>query len=145
MTRTLRRMVCLLWEFPQNLLGAIVLGLLRAAGRLGKITCDHERLFIRAPVNVSLGMFIFFSPSRSTAGIDPIMQHEYGHSMQSQLLGPFYLIVVGLPSFFLAAHATWHARKYHRLPKKYLERFPERWAENLGRKASPILQDSARY
>lgn len=30
--------------------------------------------------------------------------HEYGHTLQSQILGPFYLPIVGLPSLLSAAH-----------------------------------------
>jgi hypothetical protein len=44
---------------------------------------------------ISLGMFIFtFTPHVS----DRLVRHEYGHSIQSMVLGPLYLLMIGIPS-----------------------------------------------
>ena len=48
---------------------------------------------------VSLGKFIFVPKS---AGKDPsefLLNHEYGHTIQSLILGPLYLPLIGAPSF----------------------------------------------
>jgi hypothetical protein len=46
---------------------------------------------------VSLGQYIFIF---SDYGKDEmrIIKHEYGHTRQSHILGPLYLLVVGVPS-----------------------------------------------
>jgi len=31
-----------------------------------------------------------------------VLQHEHGHTIQSKILGPFYLFVIGLPSIIWA-------------------------------------------
>ncbi len=58
---------------------------------------------------VSLGMFIFIASERAVRrGVLPekargrIVVHEYGHSVQSLILGPLYLPVIGLPSIIWA-------------------------------------------
>lgn len=43
---------------------------------------------------MSLGNYIFVDTMSSQKSI----QHEFGHSKQSDILGPLYLIVVGIPS-----------------------------------------------
>lgn len=46
---------------------------------------------------MSLGLFIFMFGGRYI-GDEETLKHEYGHSIQSKILGPLYLIVIGLPS-----------------------------------------------
>ena len=49
---------------------------------------------INLPSAMSLGDYLFVNPMSSQKSI----QHEYGHSKQSNILGPLYLIVIGTPS-----------------------------------------------
>lgn len=69
--------------------------------------------------SLSLGPFIFLTdkPPRDRSGTVPHKQiprrmlvHEYGHTIQSLLLGPLYLFVIGLPSA-LWAHLPCCQRK----------------------------------
>lgn len=86
---------------------------------------------------VSLGLFIF-SPEFTESGSqgerwDRLFIHEYGHTFQSLLLGPMYLLVIGIPS------AIWaNCSKYIRLRETYGVPysfcFAEGWADQLGRK-----------
>lgn len=83
------------------------------------------------PGGISLGMFIFISN-------DSLLVHEYGHSIQSLILGPLYLLVIGLPSL-LWANSHWcirHRQKNH-LPYSFL--YTERWADSLGEHFSGLL------
>jgi hypothetical protein len=58
---------------------------------------------------VSLGMFIFiFSDFRSRR--DWVIKHEYGHSIQSKILGPLYLLL-GLFSIVWAGFFAEYRRK----------------------------------
>ena len=95
--------------------------------------------------SVSLGMYIFISKHliRKRGRIsadhrfteDPaargIVQHEYGHTIQSLMTGPLYLILIGLPS------VIWNqtpALERLRQKKKisYYAVFPEKQADSLG-------------
>ena len=49
---------------------------------------------ITLPSAMSLGDYLFVNPMSSQKSI----QHECGHSKQSDILGPLYLIVIGIPS-----------------------------------------------
>ena len=55
--------------------------------------------------------------------------HEYGHHLQSEKLGPLYLIAVGLPSII---HNMFCNCKKHN--HNYYDVYPERWANKLGAK-----------
>lgn len=85
----------------------------------------------RLASGLSLGMFIFVpadAPRR-------LLVHEYGHTVQSAMLGPLYLLVVGLPSLLWAnvrALSRWrraHDVSYYALPT-------ERWANWLGERVT---------
>ncbi|MBR3124190.1 MAG: hypothetical protein IKF42_01980, partial [Mogibacterium sp.] len=41
-----------------------------------------------------------------------LLEHEYGHTLQSLILGPFYLLVVGAPSML------WNRLPYFRSKRK---------------------------
>lgn len=77
---------------------------------------------------ISLGLFIF--APEGTA--DPLQVHEFGHTLQALMLGPFYLIFVGPISLVWAK-----SKKYRRLRREknipYSACFVERWADNLGK------------
>ena len=80
---------------------------------------------------ISLGAFIFVGanvPKRRAPASD-LVNHEYGHCLQSILLGPFYLLVIGLPSIIWAGcFNDW--RKKHN--KSYYWLYCERWADKWG-------------
>lgn len=44
--------------------------------------------------SLNLGMFIFTARPYDLK----LIQHEYGHTVQSLILGPIWLFVIGLPS-----------------------------------------------
>jgi len=78
---------------------------------------------------LSLGMFIF-TPAGEDEGCRRVRVHEYGHTIQSLILGPFYLLAAlssalwaGLPCFRIM-------RAKRRLP--YTAFFVESWASRLG-------------
>ena len=57
--------------------------------------------------------------------------HEYGHTLQSLLLGPLYLLTIGVISF------TWaNAPRFKRMRRErglpYSHCIVERWADRLG-------------
>lgn len=84
-----------LWQFPQNMLALCIEGILcQAAHREGKADGNIIIMNIVLSSAMSLGDYLFVSPMSSQESI----QHECGHSKQSDILGPLYLIVIGIPS-----------------------------------------------
>ena len=78
---------------------------------------------------ISLGMFVFMSDTLEQSRAQRICVHEYGHCVQSLIFGPFFLLVVGLPSIIWAARYS--AR--HRLNGiAYTSRYPENNANYWG-------------
>lgn len=123
--KTFINIILYIWQLPQNLLGLILLAIYRP-----EMSFDYEgaRLTFaqRMPsyAGISLGKYIILA-SRFASDNDSI-QHEWGHTRQSRMLGPLYLFVVGLPSLLWAA--WWHPGR----GVSYFSFFTERWADRLG-------------
>ena len=89
--------------------------------------------------SLSLGPFVFLTdkPPRDRSGRVPyeeiprrLLVHEYGHTVQSLILGPLYLPLVGLPSA-LWAHLPACQRRWRR-DVSYFSFFTEKTANFLG-------------
>ena len=87
--------------------------------------------------SLGCGMFIFLSdyglnqyhyPQYSKMQYDTLV-HEYGHTIQSIILGPFFLIVIGIPSLIWAS-AFQNLRKRRHMSYYWL--YCEKWANVLG-------------
>lgn len=143
------------WCFPQTLLGAFVYVFIwKKDGTKEKYCKTGEFTFVREfekeyNVNViirnyidhvdgvwgndrlyrylsgaSLGRYIVLKPNHTMTDI----KHEYGHVRQSRMLGPFYLIVVGIPS----AINNLRSRRNMTVYENYYNMYPEKWADRLG-------------
>jgi len=124
-----------IWELPQNLLGMIVLAVMKSNKKIVHVELNGHRYLIETPkTGVSLGWFIFWTPSgnRYSHLTNDCLMHEYGHTLQSVMLGPFYLIVVGVPSLMRVAYSRWYYKKRGKKWKNYFNGFPENWADKLG-------------
>ena len=116
-----------LWQLPQNIVGMIWLNInLIIYHGVNHITTINENIDVyEIPTkfgNVSLGKYIICSknPSKNT------IKHEYGHCIQSMILGPLYLLVIGIPSFIWAS-------VYLNTNKSYYWFYTEKWADKLGK------------
>ena len=115
------------WGLPQTLLGA-VLYLIHFRRR----HFPYRHAIVTEwsiPGSLGVGMFIFLGRhDASTRG--PLLAHEYGHNIQSLLLGPLFLPVIGLPSFLWASIPA-----FKRLRKNkgisYYWLYCEKWANLL--------------
>lgn len=125
----LKKIFWFLWGLPQNLVGATIFLFMKHEAI--KIQKYNDSVIIFLPGNhgaVSLGMFIFFF-SDFGSGTEYVIRHEYGHSVQSKILGPFYLLIIGVPSIIWAGFFG----KYRRRNKiSYYSFWPEKWANKLG-------------
>ena len=132
------------WGILQSLMGLIYM--------LRYVKCRHEwyhgayvTYFDAWGGGISLGMFVFvaennekireihkergnvYDEKRQRA----ILVHEYGHTIQSLILGPLYLIIIGLPSLIWASSKRFI--KYRKKTGvKYTSFYPEKWANRLG-------------
>lgn len=79
--------------------------------------------------SMGLGMFIFLSKNASG---DTII-HEYGHTVQSVILGPLFLPVIGFPSL-LWCGLPMFKRYRKKSGLSYYTFYPEKWANYLGDK-----------
>ncbi len=113
-----------IWCQPQTFIGFIFKLFLK------KYTVDTNLktvpiIFHGKRWSLSLGSYLFVTDSSK----ERIVNHEYGHYLQNLKLGPLYLLVVGLPSICW----YWLSRKNSYIKKTYFERFPENWADKLGK------------
>ena len=114
-----------IWGLPQTLIGAVIYVLCRK--------CPHERYHGAVVTHwnqrgsLGVGMFLFLGED------DPqVVVHEYGHAVQSLILGPLFLPVMGIPSFLWC-----NLPPCRRLRKEkgvsYYAFYPEKSANFLGR------------
>lgn len=120
------------WQLPQNIAGAVITCILFIRDINTVYTSDGivltTHFFDSA---VSLGHFII--GELDSFGVEDY-RHENGHRMQSRILGPLYLPVVGIVSLARNImdrlfHRNW---TYERRCEWYYGGFPEKWADRLG-------------
>ena len=84
------------WGLPQTLAG---LGLYLAHRSDSHFDYNGARATLwDKDAGVSLGKFIFVPRLKDGTADGFLLEHEYGHTLQSLILGPFYLLFVGAPS-----------------------------------------------
>lgn len=123
------------WELPQNISGIFVLVLLKYRHRVIETKTEHNLFFIETmQTGVSLGSFVFWTKTgnRFPELMNDCRMHEYGHTKQSILFGPLYLVVIGIPSLARVFYGWWYRKKYGKPWKKYFDGYPEKWADKLG-------------
>lgn len=123
------------WELPQNLLGLILMAIMKIRRKTVKVESESNHYFIETPnTGVSRGLFVFWTPAgnRFSHLINDCRMHEYGHTRQSVMLGPFYLLIVGIPSLLRVFYSKWYRKQYGRNWENYFNAFQENWADKLG-------------
>lgn len=105
-----------IWQLPQNVIGWLI-------SRFG--TYEGDGVYrVRARIGVCLGEYIIVRHDAP----EKTIKHESGHRAQSRVLGPLYLLVVGLPSVAMNLLSYTPLLSWDR----YYERWPESWADRLG-------------
>lgn len=133
-------LVQVVWGLPQTLLGLVLL-LMHAKD---EHFFYHGALVTRwkSKASMSVGLFVFVTDepyfcdkfkgqyTREELAAR-LLVHEYGHTIQSLLLGPLYLIVMGIPST-LWGWLPSLAKKRHDEQISYFSFFTESWANHCG-------------
>lgn len=130
----LQFIILLIWELPQNILGALLFLFVCAFHKPG-IEVHDRRLLIRCKLGISLGSFVFWvnEPANAVFKLSEVNKfHEFGHSIQSRIFGPLYLPVIGIPSALRAAYAVIFYLITGESWSNYYCGFPENWADRLG-------------
>jgi len=127
----IRNLILFIWQLPQHLLAILYIGyLVMMCKDLGIDSRYKQAIVIPCVMRgaVTLGCYVFVglnSEYRKT------VKHELGHTIQSKILGPLYLIVIGIPSITYCGLR----RIFPSLRKKnYYDFYTEKWANNLSEK-----------
>lgn len=121
----IKKILHFLWGLPQNIIGGILYLIFRCKNPHKKFNNAYVCEMPNRWGSVSLGMFILVSNIENETTI----KHEYGHTRQSMLLGPLYLLVVGLPSIIWAGCFSKYRQKHN---KSYYSFYCEAWADKWG-------------
>jgi hypothetical protein len=125
-----------IWELPQNLCGIAVFLVLRLADGVRATARDGRFLYVQTRgLAVSLGWFVFWVAWLGPGGDgarERNRRHEYGHTVQSRIFGPLYLVLIGLPSAARAVYARLYFAAHKRPWNGYYRGYPENWADRLG-------------
>ena len=113
-----------IWQFPQHVVGLLILLFIKgeAKHKFDGITYYFYDPF---PGGISLGNYMILGSQFSQT-----IKHEYGHALQSKMLGPLYLFVIGIPSIIWAGLYGSIIRETH---NGYYKFYTERWADKLGK------------
>lgn len=127
----IRNLILFIWQLPQHIVALIYFGyLVMMCKDLGIDSRYKQAIVIPCVMRgaVTLGNYVFVglnSEYRKT------VKHELGHTIQSKILGPLYLIVIGIPSITYCGLR----RLFPSLRKKnYYDFYTEKWANNLSEK-----------
>ena len=116
------------WQLPQNLLGMLYKDCI-SDNIITRVNCDatdYECYLTRNGGGVTLGRYIFVN--QNYKDLSNVILHEIGHTKQSRMLGPLYLIIIGIPSISWAG-----LRRLIPALKKinYYSLYTENWANKL--------------
>lgn len=115
--------VTLIWQFPQTIGGFFLLMFLYITRQVTREEKFKNKRVIRVvhtcPIGaVSFGEIIILR-ERWEMLSPQVKNHEYGHSIQSVIIGPLYLIVIGIPSLLLN---SFQAFKFKKVEKELLKK-----------------------
>lgn len=114
-----------IWQLPQNLCGIVYKSSIKD-NIISSLNTDSDYIISlkRSNGGVTLGKYIFVYQRYSD--LSKVIQHETGHAKQSRILGPLYLIVIGIPSII---HTALHKKVCSN--DNYYHFYTESWANKL--------------
>ena len=132
------KILSMIWEAPQTIAALLVKIIFKPTKLSGK-SSDINIYTWKMTSGLSLGKTVFLPEKtfkeKTISEIDSsvwhknYLLHECGHSIQSQYLGPLYLLIIGVPSLIWnACFRGWRAKT----GTSYYWFFTEAWADKLG-------------
>ena len=127
----IRNLILFIWQLPQHLLAIIYMGYLIMMCRDLGIDSRYKQATVIPCIMtgaITLGNYVFVSINseyRITT------KHELGHTIQSKILGPLYLIIIGIPSITYCSLRRFFPSLRR---KNYYNFYTERWANSLSEK-----------
>lgn len=92
-----------IWQLPQNLLGLIMLLFMKPYVLKENYKGITYVVSKKMSGGISLGNYVILSNTyRDKNRYYKDLNHEWGHTRDSRMFGPLYLIVIGLPSIIWA-------------------------------------------
>lgn len=132
----MKKILLFLWQLPQHILG-LLFKLYWNKNILSKEKHKSATIYwIKSKKfpGVSLGNYIFINNYLKRDVF--VKDHEYGHTKQSKLLGPLYLLLIGLPSISRGGMALFKKlftdKELTDINNWYYSGYPENWADDLG-------------
>lgn len=123
--------VCqVVWGLPQTLVGLVLFCVLRGSRRRYRYRSAVVSEWT-LDAGLSLGLFVFVPRGCPRA----LVAHEYGHTLQSLILGPLFLPLIVLPSLVWAGLPRLERMRSSR-HYSYYRFLPERWANLLSRRVT---------
>lgn len=127
----IRNLILFIWQLPQHIVALIYFGyLVMMCKDLGVDSRYKQATVIPCIMRgaVTLGNYVFVGLNSE---YKETVKHELGHTIQSKILGPLYLIIIGIPSITYCGLR----RLFSSLRKKnYYDFYTEKWANNLSEK-----------
>lgn len=126
------------WGFSVNLVGLIAFLFCTIVRKRSWQRFGYARI-VYVPWNsggLSLGLFIFMKANhKNKKWTYNTRIHEYGHTWQCLLLGPFYYLVIAIPSAVWCNFFEGYRRKNN---VSYYKLYCEKWANVWGQKFSKM-------
>ena len=110
-----------LYQLPQLILGWIIAGKRQPKHKIGEV-----KIYITEFEGMSLGNYIFVNPEIPEGMW--ILRHEFGHTIQSRILGWLYIPLIFIPSLLWWIIINKLGPEYD---KYYYDFYTEKWANKL--------------
>lgn len=113
-----------IWQLPQNIVGLLVRLIYK--GEVKHTIAGIDFWYCNSfPGGISLGNMVMIGSKYELT-----VKHEYGHQIQSKILGPLYLFVIGIPSITWAW--IYPCKRFPYTKNGYYRFYTEKWADKLG-------------
>ena len=112
------------WQLPQNIVGLFIR--LIYTEEVKHTVAGIQFWYCKSfSGGISLGNMVMIGSKYELT-----VRHEYGHQIQSKILGPLYLLVIGIPSIVWAGLYGSVIKYTH---NGYYKFYTESWADKLGK------------
>ena len=125
----MKRLVKFLWQLPQNLIGLLLIQVVRA-DTIKRV--DGKRIWYSEKMKgaVTLGEYIVINMDKYYSSPTSTERHEIGHYKQSLIFGWLYLFIIGIPSII---HCKLHKGG------NYGHFYTEMWADEVEELKIPMV------